>query len=214
AYHTADPRPILMVGYNRRFSAHAARLRAWIAAAGEQPVIRYRINAGAIPRTHWVQDRERGGGRILGEVCHFVDLCTFLADSPVAEVYAAALQTPGDDTGDSVCIILKHQSGARATIDYLANGDPSLPKEFIEIFCARGIATCDDFIVTRFVRGGKETKLRTSGADKGFDAELDAFRRAALGIAPPPIAFDAILNTSKTTFRILESIATGAAVRV
>lgn len=214
AYTAADPRPVLMVGYNRRFSAHAARLRAWIAATSERPVIRYRINAGSIPRTHWVQDPERGGGRVLGEVCHFVDLCAFLADSPIAEVYATALDTPGDDAGDSVCIILKHQNGARSTIDYLANGDPTLPKEFIEIFCARGIATCDDFILTRLTRGGKETKFHSRGADKGFDNELDAFRRATLGIAPAPIPFDSLLNTSRTTFRILESIATGAAVRV
>lgn len=210
----ADPRPVLMVGYNRRFSAHALRLRAWIAAAGERPVIRYRINAGQIPRTHWVQDPEIGGGRVIGEVCHFVDLCAFLCDSPVDEVYAAALDTPGDYAGDNVCITLKHRSGARSTIDYLANGDPALAKEFIEVFCARGVATCDDFSITTISRGGKQQKLRSSGVDKGFAGELEAFRRAVLGLAPPPIAFDSLVNTTRTTFRILESIATGAPVKV
>jgi predicted dehydrogenase/threonine dehydrogenase-like Zn-dependent dehydrogenase len=208
-YEAASPRPVLTVGFNRRFSSHAVKLREWVAASGERAVIRYRVNGGFIPRQTWVQDPDIGGGRILGEACHFVDLCSFIAGADVEEVYASALETPGEYSGDVVCITLKHANGARSTLDYLANGDPSLPKEVIEVFCARGVATCEDFSVTTFSRGGKRSKHKTSGMDKGFDAELAAFRDAALGRASLPISFDSLANTTRATFRILESVATG-----
>lgn len=209
AYAEASSRPVLTVGFNRRFSSHAARLRAWVEASGERPVIRYRVNGGFIPRNTWIQDPEVGGGRIVGEACHFVDLCAYVAGAEVTEVYAAALETPGDYSGDNVCITLKHANGARSTLDYLANGDPSEPKEIIEVFCARGIARCEDFSVTTFARGGRRERHKTSGMDKGFDAELAAFRDAALGRAGLPIPFESLVNTTRATFRILESVATG-----
>lgn len=213
-YESAGERPVLLVGFNRRFSSHAAKLQAWVQASGERPVIRYRVNGGFIPRETWIQDTEVGGGRIVGEACHFVDLCAFIAGAEVEEVYAAGLETPGDYTGDNVCIILKHVNGARSTIDYLANGDPSLPKEVIEVFTARGIATCEDFMETTFVRNGKRSRHKTSGMDKGFDAELTAFRESVLGRAETPIPFGSLVNTTLTTFRILESVASGEARKV
>ena len=209
AYATASPRPVLTVGFNRRFSSHAVKLREWVVASGERPVIRYRVNGGFIPRQSWVQDPDIGGGRILGEACHFVDLCSFVAGADVQEVYATALETPGDYSGDNVCITLKHANGARSTIDYLANGDPSLPKEIVEVFCGRGVAVCEDFSLTTFSRGGKRSKHKTSGMDKGFDAELAAFRDAALGRTDLPIPFESLANTTSAAFRILESVATG-----
>jgi predicted dehydrogenase len=213
-YESAEARPILMVGFNRRFSSHASRLRDWVRASGERPVTRYRVNAGLIPKNVWIQDPEIGGGRIVGEACHFVDFCSFLADSPVEEVYATVLETPGDYNEDNVCVILRHANGARSTIDYLANGDPAAPKEFIEVFAGRGIATCEDFWVSTYSRNGKKSKFKSSGMDKGFAAELDAFHSAVLGNSPAPIPFESLVNTTLSTFRILESIASSAARRV
>lgn len=213
AYSQADPAPLLMVGFNRRFSAHAQKLKEWIDASGERPVIRYRINAGTIPGASWIQDPEIGGGRIVGEACHFVDLCAYLAGSDVEEAYATALESPGDYHGDNVCIVLRHANGARSAIDYLANGDPGCPKEQIEVFCGKGLATCDDFSVTVLSRNGKKTRFKSSGVDKGFAAELKAFRDAALGRITAPIPFESLVNTTLTTFRILESIASGVPLK-
>lgn len=214
AYHRLSNRPVLTVGFNRRFSSHAQELRKWIEASGERPVIRYRVNAGTIPLNHWIQDPEIGGGRIIGEVCHFVDLCCYLTNSSVSEVYAASLDTPGDYRGDNVCITLKHADGSRSTIDYLANGDPSCAKEVIEIFCGRGLAVCDDFQQTIFHRAGKKRKIKTSGMDKGFQAELEAFTKSVTGRGPIPIPFESLRNTTLSTFRILKSMATGEACPV
>lgn len=214
AFEAATARPVLMVGFNRRFSTHAARLKEWIDASGEKPVIRYRINAGMIPKESWIQDPEVGGGRVIGEVCHFVDLCSFLAGSGVQEVYATVLETPGGYNEDNVCITLRHSNGARSTIDYLANGDPSGSKEFIEVFCGRGLATCEDFWVSTFSRAGKKSRYKSSGMDKGFPQELAAFRDAVLGKGSTPVAFDSLANTTLCTFRIRESIASNNVLRV
>ena len=207
-------RPVLTVGFNRRFSPHASELKKWIDASGELPVIRYRVNAGFIPANHWVQDPEVGGGRIIGEVCHFIDLCSHLAGAPATEVFATALETPGEYRNDNVCITIKHANGARASIDYLANGDPACPKERIEVFCGRGLAECEDFRATVFHKGGGRRKFKTSGIEKGYLAELQAFCDAVKGRGPEPIPFASLVNTTLATFRILESIATGSALKV
>ena len=213
-YEGMKERPVLTVGFNRRFSSHAAELKKWITGSGEMPVIRYRINAGFIPRDHWTQDPEIGGGRIVGEVCHFIDLASFLAGAPVEEVFATALETPGNYRGDNVCITLKHANGARSSIDYLANGDPACPKEHIEVFCGRGLAVCEDFRTTTFHKEGARRKFKSSGMDKGFQAELEAFCNAVTGRGPEPISFASLVNTTLTTFRILESISAGSVRRV
>ena len=124
------------------------------------------------------------------------------------------LETPGDYREDNVAVVLKHANGARSSIDYLANGDPACPKEHIEVFAGRGLAACEDFWRTSFSRGGRVKKHKTSGMDKGFQAELEAFRDAILGKRPPPIPFESLANTTLTCFRIQESIATGEARRV
>ncbi|MEO6096566.1 MAG: bi-domain-containing oxidoreductase [Fibrobacteria bacterium] len=213
-YEAMVSRPVLTVGFNRRFSSHAVELRKWIEGSGEMPVIRYRINAGYIPGNHWTQDPEIGGGRIIGEACHFLDLCAFLAGAPAEEVFAASLETPGEYRTDNVCITVKHANGARSSIDYLANGDPACAKERIEVFCGRGLAESEDFRVTTFHKGGKRRKFKSSGIEKGFEAELLAFCEAVKGRVPEPIPFSSLVNTTLATFRILESISTGSAMKV
>lgn len=210
AYEGMTVRTVLTVGFNRRFSAHALQIREWVESSGERPIIRYRVNAGFIPKNHWIQDLDIGGGRIVGEACHFVDLCSFLAGAEVSEVFAVELETPGDYNGDNVCVTLKHRNGARSTLDYIANGDPTCPKEIIEVYCGKGMAVCADFMATTFTKGGKSRKIKSASMDKGFNQELEAFVAAVSGRAPAPIPFESLVNTTLTTFRILESISTNS----
>ena len=123
--------PILMVGYNRRFSPLAQRMKE---AFGTGPMsMLYRINAGYISADTWIQDTEFGGGRIIGEVCHFVDFLTFMNGSPPISVYAAAMTYPSN-SNDTLNVSLRYENGSIGTISYFANGDKSMPKEKIEIF--------------------------------------------------------------------------------
>jgi predicted dehydrogenase/threonine dehydrogenase-like Zn-dependent dehydrogenase len=206
-YEGLADKPVLMVGFNRRFSKHITRIKEFVDSTNERPVINYRINAGFIPKDTWVQDPEIGGGRIIGEVCHFIDVSSFIADSPVKEVFASELVTPGDYNRDNISITLKFANGAQAIINYLSNGSKLVPKEYIEIFCGGGVAICDNFKKTEIIQKYKKIKIRNwFSYDKGFQAELESFKEAIISKGANPIPFSSILNTTRTTFKILESI--------
>src|SRR4029079_13472999 len=127
----------LLVGFNRRFSPLAVKAHAVFAARQSTLSILYRVNAGRIPREHWTHDPSEGGGRIVGEVCHFIDFMQFLTGALPTSVYAESIGTGQADTvgEDSVFITLAFSDGSRGEIACLAEGDASLPKERIEIFC-------------------------------------------------------------------------------
>ncbi|PYX48836.1 MAG: hypothetical protein DMG79_10835, partial [Acidobacteria bacterium] len=116
-------RPTLMVGFNRRFAPMATRMKTFLASISESLALHYRINAGPLPPDHWVNDREQGGGRILGEVCHFIDLLMHLAGSPIVEVEARAVGNSGRYSGENVLVSLRFGNGSEGSISYLANGD-------------------------------------------------------------------------------------------
>src|SRR5690349_4551383 len=122
-----------MVGFNRRFAPMTVRMKSFLAPISEPLAMHYRINAGYLPSDHWVNDREQGGGRILGEVCHFVDLLMFLAASPIVEVEARAAGGSGRYSGGNVLASIRCANGSEGTISYLANGDRSFSKERIEV---------------------------------------------------------------------------------
>jgi predicted dehydrogenase len=211
----AETRPLLMVGFNRRFSEHIKRVKDFVKSTDEHPVINYRINAGFVPKDSWIQNPEVGGGRIIGEVCHFVDVASFIADSQVKEVFASELATPGNYNRDNISIILKFANGAQATINYLANGTKSVPKEYIEVFCGGGVAICDNFQHTEIIRSGRKDKIKSRfSQDKGFRAEIESFRDAITSGGINPIPFASIANTTRTTFKITDSIDTGTVVQV
>ena len=128
-----DRRPLLAVGYNRRFSPLARLLKQALAQTSEPFAAVYRVNAGAVPATAWVHDPEAGGGRIIGECCHFVDFLTFLAGGPPVSLTATALQAGGRPVHDVVTLTLQFPGGSLGTIHYFANGNAALPKEFIEV---------------------------------------------------------------------------------
>ncbi len=212
---TTPERPALMVGFNRRFAPMTVRMKSFLAATSEPLALHYRINAGHLPPDHWVNDREQGGGRILGEACHFVDLLTFLADSPIIEVQGRSIGNAGRYSGDNLLISIRFANGSEGTISYLANGDRSFSKERIEVFGGGSTAVLDDFRRLELVRGGrKETVHARWRQDKGHGAEWDAFTRFVRKHCPAPIRFEDIVGSTLATLRIDESVATGKALAV
>jgi predicted dehydrogenase len=208
-------RPALMVGFNRRFAPMAARMKSFLASTSEPLALHYRINAGHLPPDHWVNDREQGGGRVLGEVCHFVDLLAFLADSPIVEVQGRAIGNAGRYSGDNVLVSIRFANGSEGTICYLANGDRSFSKERIEVFGGGKTAVLNDFRRLELVHGGrKETVHARWHQDKGHRAEWDAFTRCVRQQGPAPIRFEDIVGSTLATLRIDESVATGKPLAV
>lgn len=200
-----SPPPLLMVGFNRRFAPLIVRMKEIVK---DMPMaVTYRVNAGIISRDAWMQDMEVGGGRIIGEVCHFVDACSFLTGSEPVSVYASCVRK--DDKSmpdeDNASILIKYRNGSTATVNYLSYGSRQVPKEYIELFSNDITIQMNDFRELLVYKGNKTEKVRNANQDKGFVNELTAFRNAINnGIAPVP--FEAYYNTTKTTFKILDSL--------
>jgi predicted dehydrogenase/threonine dehydrogenase-like Zn-dependent dehydrogenase len=217
--------PVLMVGFNRRFAPMTLRMKSFLASISEPLALHYRINAGYLAPDHWLNDREQGGGRILGEVCHFVDLLMFLASSPIVEVEARHLANPGRYSGDNVLVSVRFANGSLGTISYLANGDRSFSKERIEVFGGGAAAVLEDFRRLELTRDGRKQTVHSRWRqDKGHRAEWAAFvnsirpGQGAATQAPetqgPAVPFDEIVCSTLATLRIQESAATGRRLAV
>jgi predicted dehydrogenase/threonine dehydrogenase-like Zn-dependent dehydrogenase len=208
-------RPALMVGFNRRFAPMIGQLKSFLAPISEPLALHYRINAGHLPPDHWVNDREQGGGRILGEVCHFVDLLMYLAGSPIVEVEARAVGSAGRYSGDNVLVSLCFANGSQGTISYLANGDRSFSKERIETFGGGSAAMLEDFRRLELVRHGrKQTNHSRWRQDKGHHSEWAAFVQFVQRKHDAPISFEELVCSSLATLRIDEAVANGKRLRV
>lgn len=207
---SSTARPRLMVGFNRRFAAMIVRMKSFLVQISEPLALHYRVNAGYLPPDHWVNDREQGGGRILGEVCHFVDLLMFLASVPILEVEARALGNSGRYSGDNVLVSLRFANGSEGTISYLANGDRAFSKERIEAFGGGSAAVLEDFRRLEMVRHGRKETVNSSWRqDKGHAAEWAAFVECVEGKREAPIRFEDLVRSTLATLRIDESAATG-----
>ncbi len=198
----------VMVGFNRRFSPLSAELRNFFREAGPLAIV-CRINAGAIPAESWIQGDE-GGGRILGEVCHFVDYLQFLTGADPVEVFG--LRHPAGP--DTVSILLRMSDGSTGTIAYLANGDRGVAKERIEVYAGGRTAILDDFRRLDLWHDGRCRTVKRMAQEKGFDEEIAAFLDAVGQRRPMPITWESLLLTTLTTLRIEESIRTGVPVRI
>ena len=191
---------ILMVGYNRRFAPHIARIKTLLDARRQPKSFIITVNAGAIPADHWTQDPELGGGRIIGEACHFIDLMRFLSGSPINEWSAQGM---GYDTlKDKVTINLSFKDGSFGSIHYLANGSKRFPKERIEVFCGGGIIQLDNFRKMKGYSWPGLKKMNLSRQDKGHEAEVDAFVKAVKNGKPSPIPFEELIEVSRRTIEI------------
>ncbi len=209
------PAPILMVGFNRRFAPMALRLKSFFSEIHEPLAMNYRVNAGQLPPDHWVNDPEQGGGRIVGELCHFVDLLSFVSGSLPTEVYARGLRGSGVYSNSNVAVMIDFANGSQATLNYLANGDRAFSKERLEVFGGGSTAALDDFRRLELVQHGRRKVMRSVWRqDKGHVAELQAFVEAVRNGGESPIAIEDIVATTLTTFRIQQSLATGEATRV
>lgn len=209
-YRDLNERPILMVGYNRRFAPITTRVRGLFPP--HQPrSINIRINAGSVPPDHWVHDPETGGGRITGEACHFVDLAIFLAGSRVTAVHAFAVEG-NKNLMDSFTATLKFENGSTASLNYFSNGNKNVSKELLEVFCAGTVSKIDDFRKLEFY-GSKSFRLKSS-QDKGHKEELIAFARSIKEGQASPIPFEELYHTSVVTFAIIESIRSGRTIEI
>jgi predicted dehydrogenase/threonine dehydrogenase-like Zn-dependent dehydrogenase len=206
-----DHQPVMMVGYNRRFAPLIIRLKKEI--GGGPMAITYRVNAGNIPADSWIQDKDFGGGRIIGEVCHFVDTLSFLCGALPVSVHANAMSDP-DNLQDTLNVNLAFQNGSIASISYFANGDKRLAKERIEVFAHGVSAIIDDFREMIVYSRGKKTRKKLMSQDKGQQEEVKQFVAAVLEGKGNPIPVETIYNTSIVTFAIIESIRTGDSLNV
>lgn len=202
-----DPAPLLMVGFNRRFAPMAQRLRQHFADIDEPLMMHYRVNAGHIPLDHWTQDAEQGGGRILGEVCHFVDFLTFLAGSPPVAARIHALANGERYRDDNLVATLTLADGSLGTITYVANGASGLAKERVEASAGGRSAVLDNFRRLELYDGGRRQVDKARWRqDKGHRAQLAAFVAAIRSGSPSPIPWDDIVRVSEATFDLVDGL--------
>jgi predicted dehydrogenase/threonine dehydrogenase-like Zn-dependent dehydrogenase len=199
---------LLCVGFNRRYAPMAVRARDALAARTSPLVVDILVNAGAIPREHWTQRRDEGGGRIVGEAVHFVDLARFFVGAPISSLQVKTLGTdhPVDDVA---ALQLGFADGSIASIRYLSNGHRGFPKERIELFAAGSVVRIDNW---RAMRGWGMNRLTTRlphAQDKGHAALATAFLRAVRGEGPAPIPPEEILEVSRWAIRAAELASRG-----
>lgn len=204
---------LLMTGFNRRFAPLAQNLHSQISNLQEPKHIHYRINAGYLPLTHWTQDPATGGGRIIGEACHFIDFIAFLVGAPPVSVTAHALPDGGKYREDNVSMTFAFPDGSLGVVDYLANGDKAFPKERVEVFCGGAVAVLDDFVSLQVVRDGKRKEERRA-QDKGHVGEWKAFAKAIREGGEPPIPYEHLIGVTKATFAAVEALRSGLKVSI
>ena len=197
----------VMAGFNRRFSPHAKLIKEYFADRRGPMTLHYRVNAGIIPPDIWIQDLEVGGGRIVGEACHFIDFAGFVVGSRAVEVQAMCVNTDNAQlvAEDNVSIAIKYDDGSIANILYVAVGSPDLEKEYCEIFADESVAILNDYRSTRCF--GKLGKSALKGKQsKGFAEELTAFATAVKSGNPSPITFESLVETTRITFAVREAL--------
>lgn len=204
--------PFVMVGFNRRFSPLTEKLKDFFARRSEPMMVHIRCNAGFIPGDSWIQDPENGG-RIVGELCHFVDWARAVVGYPMQTLTAAALPDSGRYHRDNVSVTIGFEDGSVANLLYLANGDRAVPKEFFEVFCASSIARIDDFKTLSLSRNGKTETLK-SGQDKGHRREMEVTIAAMKKGEEAPISFAELMEVTEATFAIEEAIRTQKTILV
>ncbi|WP_299127633.1 bi-domain-containing oxidoreductase [uncultured Winogradskyella sp.] len=196
----------VMVGFNRRFSPLTTKLKK---AFGNSPMTMiYRVNAGAIPKDTWIQDSEIGGGRILGEVCHFIDYLTYLNGSLPIKVSASAIPD-ANQLNDTLNILIQFENGSSGVVGYYANGSKSMTKEYVEVFSAGMSATLNDFKELKVYGKGKPKKKKLLNQNKGQKEMVNAFFNGLLNDGQVPIPFEDVVAVTKASFKVLESIRRG-----
>jgi len=204
-----------MVGFNRRFSAHMEKAKAVFADRREPLVMHYRVNAGAVPPEHWIQDPQVGGGRIVGEACHFVDYLQVLAGSEIVAVQAASIGHHASGiTDDQASLTLSFADGSLGSILYSAAGDRGLAKERCEAFGSGTVVVMDDFLQSEIYRRGRKEVFKTRKVDKGFQPQMSAFLAAIRGEAALPMTFEEVERVTRTCFLAVDAMRSGQRLSV
>ncbi|AEB09489.1 Gfo/Idh/MocA family oxidoreductase [Desulfobacca acetoxidans] len=205
-----DGARLLMVGFNRRYSPMAMNLKAALANRTTPLVMTFRVNAGYIPLDQWVHDPQVGGGRLLGEVCHFIDFLGYMADSPAVRVCAAAISGVMGRyiPEDNLTLTLNFQDGSLGTILYTAKGSKTFSRERFEVYCEDSVGVIEDFRQIHIIQGGRRQTVRKLSMDMGYANELRAFFLDHWEPAAAARLFSSYANSTQATLKALESLRT------
>ena len=184
----------LMVGFNRRFSPHSVKLKNFIGKDHSPIILNYRVNAGPLPSGHWLLDREIGGGRIIGEGCHFIDYLRFLTASPINNLIAKSVEEK-----DNKIILVEFKDGSAGTIFYTTVGDKTFAKERVEVIFDGKIGIIEDYRTTILSSKGKKVRFSTKSQDKGHSREVSIFLECIKSGQPSPIPPEEIIEVSEWT---------------
>jgi polar amino acid transport system substrate-binding protein len=206
---SANPR--LLVGFNRRFAPLAVKCRDFLTGVVEPLFISYRVNAGTVPNDSWVNDPAEGGGRILGEVCHFIDTLCYLAGALPSRIVAEEV---GRDprSRQNVTVTIRLVNGSVGAIHYLATGDAAVPKEYVEVFGGGRTAQLDNYRRLTTYRDNRRRRQRLFNQAKGHAEEMTAFVSALKTGAPMPIEMESLIAVTRATFLVGKSLDLGEAV--
>jgi predicted dehydrogenase/threonine dehydrogenase-like Zn-dependent dehydrogenase len=203
--NTGPDYPHLVVGFNRRFSPHIIKMKDQLASRAGPLCMSMTINSGEIPADHWTQDTEVGGGRIIGECCHFIDLLAHLADSNVVSVAANMVGEGPAVRNDKMSIILRFADGSLGNINYFSNGSKKFPKETLEVFSDGRVLRMENFRSTKGFGFKGFRDFRTRRQDKGHDAEFSAFVDSVSFPQEPLMPYNRLVNVTLATFAVMKS---------
>lgn len=207
--------PILMPGFNRRFAPMALKLKSFISESPEPLAAHYRVNASYLPPEHWHHDLQQGGGRIISEACHFIDLLGWLVGQPPVSVRAVGLPDAGKYYEDNVFLNFEFPNGSVASLSYLANGDKSFSKERLEVFAGGRVAVLDDFRSLKMIHKGRRKIIRSRlRQDKGHRAEWNAFVSAVIGDGIPPIPYRDMLAVTQAALTAVDALHSGEKLKI
>ncbi len=206
--------PYLTVGFNRRFAPYSVQLKSFFTDRVEPIYAHYRVNAGFIPSSHWLHDPTKGGGRLIGEGCHFIDYMVFLVGQIPESVHTQALPDNGKYTRDNFVITMSFPDGSIGTISYLANGNKSVGKEYLEVFCGGKVGILDDFRKLQLF--GKTTikKREYFKQDKGHTSAWDKFVNAVIKNTEAPIPYTELIGTAYVILACDQSMQTGKPINI
>lgn len=194
---------ILLTGFNRRFSPHVVKMKSLLEAVKEPKSMIMTVNAGAIPPKHWVQDPKIGGGRIIGEGCHFIDLLRFLAGAPIQRIQASKIESK-PDCADTVTFTLTFTDGSMGTVHYFSSGHKSFPKERLEVFGAGKILRLDNFQTLTGYGWPNFKRLHLWRQDKGHFGEITAFIKVVQTGTVSPIPFPELIEVTEASFKVVD----------
>ncbi|MBP5288195.1 MAG: bi-domain-containing oxidoreductase [Elusimicrobiales bacterium] len=211
AYTANGGRNTITVGFNRRFAPLAVKMKQ-LSGRGPKNIVAT-MNAGFIPPDSWVHDPVSGGGRIIGEACHFIDLCSYIADSRVCSVFMNALGPDTNELTDNASIVLQYENGSNAVVNYFSNGSKAYPKERIEVFAGGSVLVLDNWRSLKGY-GVKGFSSCSNRLDKGHKAQFALLKERTEKGGVPVIPFESIKNTTLASFAAIESLKTGKRIEL